>query len=213
MKDLNIKFFTEAHLDPDLRASTLASRSPEWKPIFGQKGAAQTILDRSSVAIGDIFLFYGWFKEVEKVNDKFRYKKAAGNIHAIWGYLEIEEILNVKTAKLPKWAKYHPHIRLSSQYEENNTLYLGKKGSGNFNYDDKLVLTDPSSKNRSVWKLPSYFREVESDFKAKIDVKDVANSKIQLTFTGKNQQELLITDNHNIVNWAKSLIKNCKTYS
>src|SRR5689334_1319956 len=56
-----------AHLDPDLDPSALP-RLPGWRPAFGQTGAAQTHLDHCGVGVGDLFLFFGWFRRVARAN-------------------------------------------------------------------------------------------------------------------------------------------------
>lgn len=48
------------HCDPDLDRHLL-TRKPGWKPIFGQ-GNARAHLDRFEVGVGDLFLFFGWFR-------------------------------------------------------------------------------------------------------------------------------------------------------
>ena len=37
---------------------------------FGQAGAAQTHLENNKVGIGDLFLFWGWFRETVKFQNK-----------------------------------------------------------------------------------------------------------------------------------------------
>ena len=38
---------------------------------FGQVGAAQTHLENNKVGIGDLFLFWGWFRETKTIKKKF----------------------------------------------------------------------------------------------------------------------------------------------
>lgn len=54
----------KAHLDPDLIADVYP-REPGWKPCLGQSGAAQGHLRKQSVGEGDLFLFFGLFRDVE----------------------------------------------------------------------------------------------------------------------------------------------------
>jgi hypothetical protein len=54
-----------AHLDPDLHHAAL-DRAPGWRPCFGQTDAAQTHLEGCGVGRGDLFLFFGWFRESAK---------------------------------------------------------------------------------------------------------------------------------------------------
>ena len=58
-----IKETAQAHLDPDLN---IVSRNREagWRPLFGQAKAALTHLAR--VGKGDLFLFFGWFREAKR---------------------------------------------------------------------------------------------------------------------------------------------------
>ena len=56
---------TTVHLDPDLdRRPEL--RLPGWRPSLGQTGAAQSHLESQGVGPGDVFLFFGWFRQVER---------------------------------------------------------------------------------------------------------------------------------------------------
>ena len=54
---------SSAHLDPDINCESL-SRHAEWRPIFGQIGAAQGHLRKNNVQPGDIFLFFGLYQKV-----------------------------------------------------------------------------------------------------------------------------------------------------
>lgn len=54
------------HLDPDLYADALP-RLPGWRPAFGQVENAQSHLQNQGVGPGDLFLFFGWFRSVERV--------------------------------------------------------------------------------------------------------------------------------------------------
>lgn len=59
-----------AHLDPDLRRDALPTRPNGWRPAFGQSGAAAGHLFNQEVGIGDLFMFFGWFRKTiaEKVS-------------------------------------------------------------------------------------------------------------------------------------------------
>ena len=88
MNDLRIINFSEAHLDPDLKKSVLKNRSKYWLPAFGQEGIPAAMLRNNTVKEKDLFLFFGWFKEIEYQNGKFRYLPDAPDIHAIFGYFK-----------------------------------------------------------------------------------------------------------------------------
>ena len=61
---VKIKEKYACHLDPDLRRDVI-SRLDGWRPAFGQEGAALSHLQNQCVGVGDLFLFYGWFKQAE----------------------------------------------------------------------------------------------------------------------------------------------------
>lgn len=100
MKELGIKLYSEAHLDPDLQKSIINERPEKWRGLFGQSGTSQGKLHNRNVGKDDIFLFFGWFKEVTKVNGIWKYTVNAPDIHAIFGYLEVDRVLDIK-AKNP----------------------------------------------------------------------------------------------------------------
>jgi hypothetical protein len=54
-----------AHLDPDLSVRSIP-RADGWKPLFGQESAAESHLENQGVGPGDIFLFFGLFRRVQK---------------------------------------------------------------------------------------------------------------------------------------------------
>ncbi|MBT0653359.1 hypothetical protein [Geomobilimonas luticola] len=159
-----------AHLDPDLCSESLP-RLPEWKPILGQTGAAQGHLRNNGVTTGDIFLFFGLFRQVACRSGKVEWDIDSPLRHVLWGWLQIDEILKVDDYDHSryKWAEYHPHFHRNE--ETNNTVYVSKKyltlpelsardvaGAGVFSkYSDQLQLTAPNAKTPSVWELPQWF--------------------------------------------------------
>ncbi|MBM3462501.1 MAG: hypothetical protein FJX76_10405 [Armatimonadetes bacterium] len=71
-----------AHLDPDLVMSAYP-RGPGWRAIFGQADREQTVLAREGVGIGDLFLFFGWFRRAEFIGDLLQFVKGAPDLHAL----------------------------------------------------------------------------------------------------------------------------------
>lgn len=144
------------HLDPDLDGTALGRRS-DWLPAFGQDSIAQRHLDRMGVGTDDLFLFFGWFREVEVVQGRYRYRRNAPDLHVLFGWLRVGQVLRIGPDPIPDWLRDHPHaIRDCSP---NNTVYVanGPDGGGVFNaFDKKLVLTE-AERSRSVWMLPSDF--------------------------------------------------------
>ena len=164
------------HLDPDLDPDALP-RLPGWRPAFGQAGAAQGHLGNQEIGSGDLFLFFGWFKRVEKSGNRWRHVRAAPDLHRIFGWLQVEEILTVgpeieSLRILRPWLAAHPHMHTESEFSRN-TIYIaatslhiagrktGLPGGGVFRGANKhLVLTEPRQRLRSRWRLPSWFLPV-----------------------------------------------------
>lgn len=158
-----------AHLDPDLRYDAL-KRQPGWRPLLGQTGSAQGHLRNQHVQPGDLFLFFGSFRPVEKTDNGWSFIRVEAPRHVIWGWLQIGDIFKVDDldeAALP-WARYHPHFSYGK--DKANTLYLATDrlnlhgqstetpGSGVFPYlQDNLVLTASGAKKQTQWRLPSWF--------------------------------------------------------
>lgn len=156
-----------AHLDPDLVASALP-REPGWRPLLGQAGAAQSVLAREGVGAGDLFLFFGWFRQATRSEGWIKYVRGAPDLHVMWGWLQVAEVIKVGSEKHPAWMSYHPHLAPGRQLA-SDTLYVARDrlrvggvdldlpGAGTFGaYRDRLRLTAPGH-NRSVWALPAWF--------------------------------------------------------
>ena len=171
LRDLGVKCYSEAHLDPDLQRGILENRHPAWQPAFGQHGAALSHLLQSHLSVneGDIFLFFGWFREIELFKGRFRYIKSAPEIHQIFAWLEIGEIVPIDSSKPIEGLAWHPHIVFAKEYDRgDNAVFLakkestwfdGEKGAGHFKFHTDLTLSHLSAKpyKRSVWKLPNAF--------------------------------------------------------
>ena len=82
--------------------------------LFGQCGAAQTHLQRQGVSIGDVFLFFGLFREEESGEPH----------HRIFGYLKVEEIVPLADgAPEELLAISHPHAL--AMHHRNDVIYRG----------------------------------------------------------------------------------------
>lgn len=162
---------TRVHMDPDLdRRPDL--RLPGWLPAFGQAGSAQSHLQRQGVGPGDVFLFFGWFREVERRGQRWRYVPGAPDLHLLYGWLEVAEVLPIVSERESclqrhPWIIDHPHVANPRHYRDpRNALYVapgrsaiaaGGPGGGVFErYSDALRLTAPGA-SRSVWALPQWF--------------------------------------------------------
>ncbi len=157
-----------AHLDPDLYPQ-LCARPSSWRPLFGQDGAAQSHLTNQGVGVGDLFLFFGWFREVTGAQGTYHYGKSAPDQQLIYGWLQVGQLLQgaqLPTAA-PPWAAAHPHCVAGRG--GRNTLYLAADhltldgvvtawpGAGVLpTYQAHGCLTKPGS-TRSHWRLPGWF--------------------------------------------------------
>lgn len=203
------------HLDPDLRKESLP-REPGWRPLFGQSHAAQRHLDRQCVGTGDVFLFFGWFREVENREGRFRFKRGTPDRHVFFGWLEVGEVwrLAENTMKVPEWAKMHPHT--TPNYGPANTIYVaGSAGSaGTFpRITDELVLTRDGL-TRSSWRLPKWFHPSNrrSCLTYHTNVarwQPLEDEYVSLTSVSRGQEFVLDTaDYPEAQSWARGLIEN-----
>ena len=153
-----------AHLDPDLDAAAVV-RPEGWRPIFGQSGAALGHLRKEGVIAGDLFLFFGWFRPVERVADRWRYVRGSASVHALWGWMQVGGIHACRTLPddITRWAAGHPHLN-GSQPAENDVIVaadnftLGGRrlaSAGVFTSRPERVLTHHGA-TRSVWRMPAW---------------------------------------------------------
>lgn len=155
-----IRRSSRAHLDPDLVAAD-RPRHPQWRPIFGQAGAAQGHLARQGVGPGDVFVFFGLFRRALRQRGRWVFDPAAARRHVIWGWLRIAEIWAVDDCgeRVRQWAGEHPHFARAP--DPNNTVYLAasKADAGVFErVASHRVLTHPDSERPGLWRLPEWFR-------------------------------------------------------
>ncbi len=144
-----------SHLDPDLRPG-IYPRAEGWRPLFGQAGAAQAHLAGQGVGVGDLFLFFGWFRQVERIQGRYRYARGAPDLHVIYGWLRVGELLDLgrQPHLAPSWALYHPHCHEPER--RWNTLYVAADSAALDRYEQRLCLTAPGE-GRSLWRLPRWF--------------------------------------------------------
>ena len=214
-----------AHIDPDLVAGSLP-RLTGWRPILGQTGQSQRHLQNNGIGTGDLFLFFGLFKNIEIRNGSYTWVRNAQPCHVIWGWLQVEEVLHLGNS-LPQgyeWAYYHPHF--NKKDDPNNVIYIARHhlqlgertenlpGAGVFpffSFNRRLTL--PRSKKVSVWELPGWFHPDEgrkpltyhSDMKRwqKHDDRTTLNS------VARGQEFILDCDEYpEAIQWAYDLIKN-----
>ena len=113
---------------------------------LGQVSRAEGHLRKQGVGENDVFLFYGWFKKVEKHDGIWRYINSEPDIHLIWSYMEIEDSVCLDSQKQQDEAlkKYpflinHPHV--GKQGKMKNRIYLSEIAA-HFTYRENRCLTD-----------------------------------------------------------------------
>jgi hypothetical protein len=161
-------FDDHCHHDPDLvEGSRPRNAGAAWRATLGQADAAESHL-ASRVAVGDIFLFFGWFRRSQRGDDGgLAYVRDEPSKHVIFGYLEIGEIIPLgRGAACPPWLEGHAHARTHRRDLARNTVYVAadrltmassRPGAGVFHHSPELELTAPG-KSRSRWALPDLFR-------------------------------------------------------
>lgn len=199
-----------AHLDPDLNFDSIA-RAENWKPIFGQAGAAETHLQNQGVKEGDVFVFFGLFRRVEQVAGSYSYIRGVLPLHIIFGWLQIERRIPIgNLSEIPSWALNHPHSK-SIKYSNRDSIYISserikslnidKPGAGTFKkFDLALRLTSPSPSKTSVWQLPSWFHP-------KGENSSLSYHKNLTRWTLENDYVLL-----NSVNRGQEFVLDCEEY-
>lgn len=153
----------QCHLDPDLR-SEIMEREEGWVSAFGQCDNAKKFLDEMDISEGDLFLFFGRFRQTEFSKDgKIQYVRNAPEQHIIYGYMQVGKIIH--NTEIDKEFKWHPH----AENGKENNLYLPAEslsinpdmpGVGILPYSYKRVLTGFGMKI-SKWKLPDFIRGLD----------------------------------------------------
>jgi len=223
-----IKPHQYVHLDPDLDYQALPNRPTGWRGAFGQVGAAQKHLSNNNIGRGDLFIYFGWFREVEQHNHTWRFKPNSQDLHIVYGWLFVEDVISVFgkekdiLRKYP-WLERHPHLHLPSSKDPHNTIYIGNQtlpfGSstntlvtGVFrSIRDIQILTDTTQQNRSLWKLPACFypegNKPPLSYHTKKERWKILNNKmVTLKSVGRGQEFVLDTKYYPGVNeWLEEL--------
>jgi hypothetical protein len=153
------------HLDPDIDPEALRNgRPPGWRGAFGQRSGPLSLLKNEGVTKGDLFLFWGVFREA-KLQGTWRYVGPRRNL--IFGWLQVESIEPVVTpetdllARYP-WLSQHPHVRPG--WGTRNAVFLGREllsfGDGSLPgygvFRRPFMLTANGAKRASEWTVPAW---------------------------------------------------------
>ena len=205
-----INKMSTCHLDPDLRQS-IYHREHDWTAAFGQTGASLTELRKYNISVGDIFLFFGWFKQTELHLGQLRYKSSAPDLHVIYGYLQIGRMIECKE-DIPHWLLYHPHANMDiyddAWSNHQNIIFLPSeklsinenlKGYGTFKFKQNVVLTKPGY-TRSRWQFPKSMQGIPISHNPNGWKEDYFQS------VGRGQ-EFILDCNESVHDWLFSIFK------
>ena len=160
--DLGLAQLVEAATRGRIAGRSLCHNDPMFENdrcAFGQTGATQAHPANNSVGVGDVFLFFGLFSEMD--GDRH---------HRFFGYLQVEEVIALGAHPVAGdqpagFAMRHPHTL--GEWNPNNTLYLGR-GQVTSAAHDELRLTRPGSPV-SRWRVPEWLRDVGLTYHARAD--------------------------------------------
>lgn len=185
-----------------------------WFPAYLRYGAMQTHLSHQRISVGDIFLFYGWFRQTAyDSNHKLHFVPDAPEQTIIFSYFQIGAIIK-DLSFLSRQFKWSFPIRTNTERNQHYTIYLPTKklsynnqqpGFGNLSYSKKLVLTKPGYKY-NYWHLPDF-----------LSVPDVTisyhNNRNNGFLSGKDyfktsgiSEEFVIHGTYDLKNWVYSMI-------
>ena len=199
----------KCHLDPDIREFARVKPVPDWKPAFGQVGAAQTYLRNNNVKDGDLFIFFGRFQQtVGSISDgTLRFDNKAPILHIIFGYLEVGGTIQNEILADGDYS-WHPHGHGERLDDKTNMVYaaadklsLGsnRRGWGTFDYADHRVLT-LGGKTATWQEIPCLMPDAVE--------KNVKNSaKGQGIYYQGIWQELVLKENASANAWANEIFE------
>ncbi|MFW8633711.1 hypothetical protein [Cribrihabitans pelagius] len=139
---------TPAHHDPQI----------PWEPglaVLGQQGAAQAHLVNQGAGPGDVFVFFGLFRDFSAPRED----PDARAHHRIFAMMRITELLHPGAEGAPgRWRHFglpgpHPHTDRPENLA-NNALWLGE-GRLARNASAALRMTVPSA-SPSLWQVPEW---------------------------------------------------------
>jgi hypothetical protein len=151
-----------AHLDPDLQYNALVDRPSDWRPAFGQSGAAARHLINQEFGSGDLFIFFGWFQRTKVSGGKLKFDPDDSNgRHIIFGWLQVGDVVE----KLPlrpdlSFLNSHPHVRFFKAEGGNNRVYVSAETglrAGVFRTESDGIVLTQEGKSRSTWLLDNAF--------------------------------------------------------
>jgi hypothetical protein len=161
---------------------------------LGQAGSAQGHLRRNGVGAGDVFLFFGLFRE----------PTTGERHHRIFGYMRVacfgppEQIRGLSPWREPP----RPHPHLSDRVRRQNTIYFGPGATaGNAGQSLRLTISDGPL---NIWRLPDCLALFGLTYHANPD-RWLGNGKLD---SAKRGQEFVcdVGDNGEALQWVEGMI-------
>ena len=211
------------HIDPDIY-DFYRPRKEGWRPLFGQTGAAESHLENRGVGVGDIFLFFGWFKRAVLDSGKYRYERKAEDLHIAYGWFQVGEVKKIRDIKeIEPWMEGHPHL-LGSSYSDLDTLYIaseklivdgsdtGYNGAGYFPMLFPDIIFTAKGQTRSVWDMPRWLYPDNGkpalSYNEKPDKWHLMKDYVRLKIASRGQEFVLNVDYYpECIPWFLELLK------
>lgn len=157
---------------------------PDGTSVFGQCGAAQTHLANQGVGVGDVFLFFGLYRE----------ETSGEPHHRIFGFLKVAEMVDLATCSAAQLAEFtalgHPHAL--GMHARNDVIYRGPGRTASA-APQSLRLTVPEGPP-SLWHRPAWLRHGGLSYHDRADrwlpggrLKSVARGQEFVADIGKRQ--------------------------
>lgn len=192
------------HYDPALN---------ENEGVFGQAGSSQTELLNRGVGVGDLFLFFGFYKN---------FSSRGRELHHLFGWLQIDKIIEgdkeIRNYLINNNLE-HAHGYGETNTYKNNTIYIGKKnltigekefsskGYGLFKKSHTDLILTREDASKGSWKLPKkYFLNSRDIFLKRLEWLDEEECFVNNFQRG--QEFVLDSEKYpRIVDWAQFLIE------
>ncbi len=102
--DLNTSGKRPCHLNPDIDPTAIDSRPAGWRGALGQVSRALSHLRNQRVTTGDLFLFWGLYRQAEFVDGVWRYR--GPRRHVVFGWLHVEAVCDLNDNGLSALQRY-----------------------------------------------------------------------------------------------------------